>query len=272
MNILVKIMKKILLTKDCPIYCLVPSEAIMLDDHIDGYFNNGIKINEGDVVVDVGANIGVLGVRLSEKFNKIKIYSFEPIPNIFSVLKKNCKLTNNPDFKVFENGLGDKKEKKEFTYFPNSPALSTANPDAWEKDPKMLIDAVKGSLKNAPKKFWWAKFIPSFLAPLFAKYLTINKKKFICEIITLSNFIANEKISKIHFLKIDCEGLEWKVLQGIKNNDWEKILSCVIEVHNINNRLEKICKLLESNGFKIILEKEKSLKKTKLVNVFATKK
>jgi len=272
MNILVKIMKKILLTKDCPIYCLVPSEAIMLDDHIDGYFNNGIKINEGDVVVDVGANIGVLGVRLSEKFNKIKIYSFEPIPNIFSVLKKNCKLTNNPDFKVFENGLGDKKEKKEFTYFPNSPALSTAQPDAWKKDPKMLINAVKGSLKNAPKKFWWAKFIPSFLAPIFAKYLTINKKKFVCEIITLSDFIANEKISKIHFLKIDCEGLELKVLQGIKKNDWNKILSCVVEVHNINKRLDKICKLLEENGFKIILEKEKSLKKTKLVNVFATKK
>ena len=49
MNILVKIMKKILLSKDTPIYCLVPSEAIMLDDHIDGYFSNGIKINEGDV-------------------------------------------------------------------------------------------------------------------------------------------------------------------------------------------------------------------------------
>ena len=63
----------------------------------------------------------------------------------------------------------------------------------------MLINAVKGSLKNAPKKFWWAKFIPSFLAPFFAKYLTSNKKKFICEIITLSEFIAKEKISKINF-------------------------------------------------------------------------
>ena len=109
-------MKKIFLSKDTPIHCLISSEAIMLDDHIEGYFNHGIKINEGDVVVDVGANIGVLGVRLSKKFNKIKIYCFEPIPNIFSVLQKNCKLTKNPDFKVFENGLGDSKEKKEFTY------------------------------------------------------------------------------------------------------------------------------------------------------------
>ena len=167
--------------------------------------------------------------------------------------------------------MGDRKEKKEFTYFPNSPALSTANPDTWKKDPNMLINAVKGSLKNAPKKFWWAKFIPSFLAPFFAKYLTSNKKKFICEIITLSEFIAKEKISKINFLKIDCEGLEWNVLKGIENNDWDKILSCVIEVHNINNRLEKICKLLEDNGFKIILEKEESLKETELINVFATK-
>ena len=73
-------------------------------------------------------------------------------------------------------------------------------------------------------------------------------------------------------MKIDCEGLEWNVLKGIEKNDWDKILSCVIEVHNINNRLEKICKLLEDNGFKIILEKEESLKETELINVFAIKK
>ena len=66
--------------------------------------------------------------------------------------------------------------------------------------------------------------------------------------------------------------IDKKFIDPIKKNDWDKILSCVIEVHNINNRLEKICKLLEGNGFKIILEKEESLKETELINVFATKK
>ena len=222
-------------------------------------------------MVDVGANIGVLGIRLSKKFNNIKVHSFEPIPDIFNVLKKNSELSKNPFFKVYENGLGEKNEKKEFTYFPNSPALSTAKPEVWKKDKATLIEAVKGSIKNAPKKFWWAKFIPSFLAPLFTKYLTSNSKKFICKIITLSDFIEKEKIEKIDFLKIDCEGLEWKVLKGIKKHDWKKIKSCVIEVYDENQRLEKVSQLLKSNQFHIILEKEESLKDTKLTNVYATK-
>ena len=74
-------MKKILLSKDTPIHCLISSEAFMLDDHIEGYFNHGVKINEGDIV-DVGANIGVLGIRLSKKYKNIKIILFEPIPSI----------------------------------------------------------------------------------------------------------------------------------------------------------------------------------------------
>ncbi len=264
-------MKKILLSKDTPIHCLIPSETIMLNDHIDGYFNNGINLKEGDVVIDVGANVGVLGVRLSKKFNNINIYCFEPIPNIFNVLKKNSELSENPFFKVYENGVGEKMENREFTYFPNSPALSTAKPEMWKKEPETLINAVKGSIKNAPKKFWWAKFIPSFLAPLFTKYLTSNSKKIICKIITLSDFIKEENIQRIDFLKIDCEGLEWNVLKGIQENDWKKIKSCVIEVHDINQRLEKVSRLLKSHQFNIVLEKEESLKETKLINVYATK-
>ena len=264
-------MKKIYLSQDTPIQCLISSEAIMLDDHIEGYFNHGIKINEGDVVVDVGANIGVLGIRLSKKYKNIKIHSFEPIPSIFKVLKKNSKLSKNPFFKVYENGLGEKSENKEFTFFPNSPALSTAEPEVWKKEKDSLVNAVKGSIKNAPKKFWWAKFVPSFLAPMFTKYLISNRKKFICKIITLSEFIEKEKIKKIDFLKIDCEGLEWKVLKGIKDEDWKKIKSCVIEVHDVDQRLNKVLKLLKHQQFNVVIEKEISLKQTKLSNVFAVK-
>ena len=264
-------MKKIYLSKDTPIYCLIPSEAIVLDDHIEGYFNHGINLNNNDVVVDVGANIGVLGMRLSTQFENIHIHSFEPIPAIFDVLQKNSELSKNPYFKVYQNGIGEKNEEKEFTFYPNSPALSTANPEIWKQEPNTLINAVKGSIQNAPKKFWWAKFIPSFFAPIFTKYLTSSQQKSICKIITISHFIETEKIDKIDLLKIDCEGLEWQALKGIKDTDWGKIKSCVIEVHDIEGRLNKVTELLSLFGFKITLEKEESLKETKLTNVYATK-
>ena len=63
----------------------------MLDDHIDGYFSNGIKINEGDVVVDVGANIGVLGVRLSKNSIKLKFIAL----NLFQIFFQSYKRTVN---------------------------------------------------------------------------------------------------------------------------------------------------------------------------------
>ena len=71
-------MKKIKLTDGTPLYCLRSTEAIVLDDHIKGYFNHGISLKEGDVIFDIGANIGVFGVRASQTYNNIEIHSFEP--------------------------------------------------------------------------------------------------------------------------------------------------------------------------------------------------
>jgi len=265
-------MKKTFLSDKTPIYCLIPSEAFILDDHIKGYLDHGISVKENDVIVDVGANIGVLGIRLSKSFKSISIYSFEPIPEIFNVLKKNSQFSRNINFKVYQKGIGKKLENKVFTYFPNSPALSTAEPEMWEKNPQAFRNAVKGSLQNAPKKFWWAKLIPSFFIPFIAKKLLKNSQKISCKIITLSHFIKEENIEKINLLKIDCEGLEWNVLMGIKKSDWAKIESIVMEIHDIKNRLKDTVKLLKKHGFRNIkTEKEKALNETKLINLYATR-
>ena len=42
-------MKKIFLSDKTPIYCLIPSEAFILDDHIKGYLEHGIYVKENDV-------------------------------------------------------------------------------------------------------------------------------------------------------------------------------------------------------------------------------
>ncbi|OUV54589.1 MAG: hypothetical protein CBC73_04235 [Flavobacteriales bacterium TMED113] len=267
-----KIMKKTFLSDKTPIYCIIPTEALILDEHIKGYLDHGIFVKENDTIIDVGANIGVLGIRLSKSFKSIYIHSFEPIPEIFNVLKKNSQISKNKNFKVYQKGIGHKSSKQKFTYFPNSPALSTAKPEMWKKNPKAFIKAVKGSIKNAPKKFWWAKLIPSFLIPFIAKRLLKNSRKIVCEISTISKIIKEQNINEINLLKIDCEGFEWNVLMGIQQSDWRKIHSIVMEIHDVENRLNNTVKLLKKHGFKNIkTEKEKALKETKLINLYATK-
>ena len=64
------------------VYALRAPEARMLDHHVDGYLQNGIEINDGDVVFDVGANIGVFSVRAAQKGPNVRVFAFEPIPFI----------------------------------------------------------------------------------------------------------------------------------------------------------------------------------------------
>jgi FkbM family methyltransferase len=265
-------MKKINLTDNTSIYCLKSSEALVLDEHIKGYLSYGIKIKNSDTVIDVGANIGVLGVRLSQYFKDITIHSFEPIPTIYNVLSQNAQLTLNKNFYTYMIGISNHNKELEFTYFPNSPALSTSKPEIWKQDQKNFISAVQGNITHAPKEFWWAKFIPKFTTPLIAKYLTHNSQKIKSHVITLSSFISKYNINQIDLLKIDCEGEELNVLLGIKQSDWPLIKSIIMEVNDVDSSIEKTKLLLSKNGFtKITIEKEKGFEETKLVNIYASR-
>ncbi len=266
-------MKKINLNDGTSIYCLKENEAIVLDEHIKGYLSYDVNIKNGDTIIDVGANIGVFGVRLSDTYPNINIHAFEPIPEIYKVLEKNAQISNNKNFKTYMVGVSNENKELNFTYYPNSPALSTAQPEIWEKDQNNFISAVQGNISNAPKNFWWAKLIPKFLTPLIAKYLTSNSQEITSSVITLSKLIETERINIINLLKIDCEGEEINVLLGLKNEHWNIIQAIVMEVNDVENNIQKAKKLLTEKGFQHVrLEKEKGFEKTKLINIYAQKK
>ena len=263
-------MNKTTLIDGTEINCISSNEAKILYEHINGYLNTKINIKEDDVIIDIGANIGIFGIKLSKLFNnKITILSFEPIKHIFNVLEENSILIGNKNFKVFQWGLSDKNDQISFTYYPNSPALSTANPEAWDNN-EDLITAVEGNLKHSPKNLWWTKLIPRFLYPIIVKRLKNNPIKIDCEVKTLSYIIKNQGLEKIDLLKIDCEGNELKVLEGIQDNDWKIIKQLIIEVHNINDRLNTIINILKKQNYNVEIEKEDSMKNTRLFNVIAT--
>ncbi|WIH87734.1 hypothetical protein [Brachyspira pilosicoli] len=47
-----------------------------------------IDFKEGDVVLDIGANVGMVSILLVKKFPFLKIYSFEPMKNNYENLLK----------------------------------------------------------------------------------------------------------------------------------------------------------------------------------------
>lgn len=266
-------MKQTKLQDGTRVHCIKAPEAQMLDHHVEGYLQHGISIEDNAVIFDVGANIGIFGVRATQKSKNVTIYCFEPIPDIAAVLSKNAADHGKGGMRVKQFGLSDVPDRVEFTYYPNTPALSTFKPEDWEHDKNAFLDAVRGTMKNPPAEMKWMKWIPGFMAPVIARHLVKGKKQVHCELRTLSSVIEEDKVQEINLLKVDCEGAELSVLKGIQPEHWGMIQSVVVEVHDVNDRLNIIRKMLTDNGFGTIhVEQEQGLESTRLFNIFAVRK
>ena len=54
----------------------------------NSYNLDHIQLSPGDIVIDIGANIGILSIYLALKF-QVKVLAFEPLPSNYAYLKKN---------------------------------------------------------------------------------------------------------------------------------------------------------------------------------------
>lgn len=57
-------------------------------------FEKGLNFQKGDIILDIGANVGVFSILISKLFPDCLIYAIEPIPIIFNFLKQNLELNN----------------------------------------------------------------------------------------------------------------------------------------------------------------------------------
>ena len=261
-------MKATKLADGTTVSCILSTEARVLDHHVDGYFSHGIELEDGATVIDVGANIGVFGVRTLQKRSAVKVFACEPVPTIFKCLEDNAKRHGDGRFIPLECGISSSSGRAQFTYYPNSPALSTSRPDQWT--PEALEEAVEGSLKNPPEDLWYIKYLPRFVAKWFALRMRNSAETFECELKTISDLINEYKIETIDLLKIDCEGAEFDCLIGISESDWSKVKQVVVEVHDLDDGLKRVKSRLEEMGLdQMVIEQEAALEGTKLFNIFA---
>ena len=73
------------------------------------YEKYGIKVKDGDVIFDVGANIGIFSRFIATNANDLKIYIFEPVPDIFQIQKKNLEfIKSTQEVHPYNIGLGEK--------------------------------------------------------------------------------------------------------------------------------------------------------------------
>lgn len=256
------------------IFCLREEEIPVLYEQIQEYIKYGIKLQEGDLVFDVGANIGLFALWAYQKCQKnVNIYAFEPIPAIFHVLQANAQRFDSEKIKVFPCGLSQESKSITFAYHPNASMLSTAYQEDLLELQNQLKQAVIHNIKNAPKSVRWLRWFPPFLRSLFIQNrleTAFQIEQVTCQLKTVSEIIREHQIEQIDLLKIDVEKSELDVLLGIEAQDWQKIKQIAVEVHNIEHRLPKITTLLKEHGFsEIKVEQEPMLKGSNLFNLYA---
>lgn len=243
--------KKAILFDAVPVYCIRKKEAAFLEKEVPGYLQHGISLSPGDIVFDVGANIGIFSLWLHlQQNNRLNIYAFEPIAPIAEILTKNV-ATHAPDnIKVLPVGLSKKEGQLTFTYYPKASILSTGFPATAYNERSNTITATLANLKQTPLLFRmipeivWEKMIDIVLNIVFRR-----QQDYVCSITTISAIMHSHAIERIDLLKIDAEYGEWDVLLGIDNRHWPSIRQVVMELHDIDDRLQKIKNLLRHHGF-----------------------
>ena len=119
------------------------------------YLLNGHIVKEGDVVLDIGANIGYY-VLIESKLvgEQGKVYAIEPVSSNLVQLQQNLKLNNCKNVEVFKLAVGDKNGKAKI-YIPEKRNLSTLDKNALEGNLKSVeeieVITVDSFLDKKPK-------------------------------------------------------------------------------------------------------------------------
>ena len=228
---------------------------------LQAYLQHGITINDGDCVVDVGANIGLFSLFANQLGSNLQLYAFEPNPTIFKILKANVELYGPSASKLFNYGLSNEEKTAEFSFFPGFSLLS-----GFFAESDTELEVIRTYLQNQQTTNGDLLELIDQADEIFAD--RFEAKRFVAQLTTLSRIIDGENIARIDLLKINVEKSELHVLQGIKPEHWPKIRQIILEV-DLDEHIAPILSLLETYGFEYLVRQDPLLQNTSLTYVYA---
>lgn len=225
------------------------------------YLKNGITIEKGDCVFDIGANIGLFSLFVLQKHSDIRLFAIEPSPELCEIIRFNTKQYDSK-ITIMQCGISNENKEAVFTYYPGYTILS-----GFQANPEEDFRTIKAGL-GGPKPV--VSEIENQCLDELVKNKIKEKREYQCQLRTISGIIAEQGIQTINLLKIDAEKSELEVLNGITEEDWPKIKQIVIEVHDLSGTARKeIESLLLGRGFNLKIEEEAQLNNSGIVNIYA---
>lgn len=179
--------------------------------------------NRGDIVIDIGANVGFFSLYASKRVgNEGLVISIEPLPDAYECLKKNIEINQIKNILAIQIALHSSK-----TSIP--------------------LYRTRGYFESATSN------IPIFQNLIKKKDLIIAKTYYV-QTKTLDEIVKEINVKKIDWIKIDVDGLEYEIIQGAEEVIAKFRPKIIIEIHD-KNIGEKIKETLKSFGYSIKLIK-----------------
>lgn len=195
-------------------------------------------------IFDVGANIGLFSRFAAHEWPDASIFAFEPVPMLFDLLRANTEHT--PRVETINVGLGAREELVTMLFYPRYTMMSGMHADPARDRATVIsyIERTAAKIDDPILRDAVAKSASSMLVNRFeALPLTVKMN-------TIEQFAAERRLANIDFLKVDVEGAELDVLNGI-GAAWPIVGNLVVEVDDENGRLAETVKLLRAHDFSI---------------------
>ncbi len=228
------------------------------------YLKNGIRLDQNSVIVDVGANIGLFAVLLQSEFPGCRTVLVEPSPKLCEIIRANTRSFADK-VTVVQNGISNARRWADFTFYTGYSMLSGFKAEL-NKDTQLLRESIRNQVSTlnvdaARAEKNTAKLLDGKLA---------NAQKFRVELIGLDDLISSQMLSQIDLLKVDAEGCELEILQGISAENWLRIRQIVMEIHEGDGLVsDEIERLLISKNFRVQLDQADNFKVTGVFNLYA---
>ena len=177
----------------------------------------------GKVVYDIGANIGVTTLFFARWVGESGlVVAFEPVPPTAKRLRENVRINHLTNVRIYEVALGDSEGQAEISYTEEASGIAT-----------LRRDIAQGYRR------------------------TYRLQSFQIPVMPLDTLVSRERLPLPHFIKLDVEGFEWRVLQGAQSVFQQTRPALFMELHGASREERaqtwlQIYRFLEQHGYRMV--------------------
>lgn len=211
------------------------------------------ELKPGSTVVDLGGNIGIVGVysnllqNMGAKCSGVFVVSVEPLPETYLMLRWNLRQNGVRELPLHSSaaskGCGGvtalnqavTADGRNSTFIMGSRAMMARMEDALNINFDAIGSTRDNDFKTRPKVEGVAK----------------GYRRYAVQSSSLENIVTRAGLEKVDLLKIDCEGCEYEVLQELRAKPWlvQRIKHVAGELHGCSAADQKHPKCMDALAF-----------------------